>query len=243
VPSDPPPRGGRLVVAWAHPMIGDNIAPSKAADPLTDTAPWLDEMIKRGWIVVGTDYVGVGTNRQEWLNGQAEVRDLVDSVRAARQLPGAHAGDRWIAWGDSYGGHAALWSGTLAPVIAPELHLLGVAAAAPVAELAALDRSQHLAPAPTDGPETPLPPAPSLPVIVFQGTQDHVVPPSTTRLLEKSWCATGADLVVRWIAGATHDSVAARSTPQLITWMADLAHMTSTLGPRGKTDLSQRSGC
>lgn len=34
--------------------------------------PWLTEMIARGWIVVATDFVGVGTGLQEWLNGRAE---------------------------------------------------------------------------------------------------------------------------------------------------------------------------
>ena len=71
-------------MAWAHPVVGETVAPSRAADPLIGTRPWLEAMIQKGWIVVGTDYVGVGTNRQEWLNGRAEVHDLVNSVRAAR---------------------------------------------------------------------------------------------------------------------------------------------------------------
>lgn len=233
VPTARPPKNGRLVVAWAHPVIGDNAAPSKAANPLIDTAPWLDEMVRRGWIVVGTDYVGVGTNRQERLNGQAEAHDLINSVRAARSLPDAHAGNRWVAWGDSYGGHAALWSSTLAPVIAPELHLIGVATAAPVSELAALDRAQRQTPAPTDGAETPPPPAPSLPVIVFQDTRDQVIPSSTTKLLEKRWCASGADLNVQWI-GATHDNVAARSSPLLIHWISVLNNELSESGAGGE---------
>ena len=139
IPDTPAPADGRPVVAWAHGTVGmgDACAPSRAANPLGDTDNWLDQMMALGWVVAATDYVGLGTPGPElYLVKEAEVADVVNSVRAVRNIPQAGAGDRYVVWGHSQGGHSSLWSGHLAPELAPELTLLGVAAAAPAAELA-----------------------------------------------------------------------------------------------------------
>lgn len=139
IPDTPAPADGRPVVAWAHGTVGmgDACAPSRAANPLGDTDNWLDQMMALGWVVTATDYVGLGTPGPElYLVKEAEVADVVNSVRAVRNIPQAQAGDRYVVWGHSQGGHSSLWSGHLAPELAPELTLLGVAAAAPAAELA-----------------------------------------------------------------------------------------------------------
>lgn len=66
-------------------------------------------------------------------------RTLLDSVRAARQLAGpGGATSAFAVWGHSQGGHAALFTGILARGYAPDLTLVGVAAAAPATELATL---------------------------------------------------------------------------------------------------------
>jgi pimeloyl-ACP methyl ester carboxylesterase len=44
-------------------------------------------------------------------------------------------GDGAVVWGHSQGGHAALWTGILAPAYAPELKLFGVVAMAPASDL------------------------------------------------------------------------------------------------------------
>lgn len=139
IPDAPAPPGGRPVVAWAHGTVGmgDACAPSRAKNPLGDTDNWLDQMMALGWVVTATDYVGLGTPGPElYLVKEAEVRDVVNSVRAARNIEQADAGERYVVWGHSQGGHSTLWSGHLAPELAPELDLLGVAAAAPAGELA-----------------------------------------------------------------------------------------------------------
>lgn len=139
IPDTPAPPEGRPVVAWAHGTVGmgDACAPSRAANPLGDTDNWLDQMMSLGWVVTATDYVGLGTPGPElYLVKEAEVRDVVNSVRAARNLTDAQAGADYVVWGHSQGGHSSLWSGHLAPELAPELNLLGVAAAAPAGELA-----------------------------------------------------------------------------------------------------------
>ncbi len=138
IPSTPAPPQGRPVVAWAHGTLGmgDACTPSRSTNPLQDTDNWLGEMMNLGWVVVSTDYVGMGTPGPNlYLVAQAEARDVVNSVRAARNVPEAHAGKRFVAWGHSQGGHSSIWTGHLARTLAPELELIAVAAAAPAAEL------------------------------------------------------------------------------------------------------------
>jgi pimeloyl-ACP methyl ester carboxylesterase len=116
--------------------MGDACAPSRSDNPLGDTANWLDQMMSLGYVVVATDYTGFGTPGPNlYLVGEAEARDVVNSVRAARNIEQAAASGEWIVWGHSQGGHSALWTGHLAKELAPELNLKAVAAAAPAAEL------------------------------------------------------------------------------------------------------------
>ncbi|MHB1163920.1 MAG: lipase family protein [Candidatus Nanopelagicales bacterium] len=138
IPRGPAPAGGRPVVAWAHGTVGmgEACAASRTADPLAGLDVWLDEMVGLGWIVVGTDYAGLGTPGPElYLVAEAEARDVVNSVRAVRNLAGSGAGPRYAVYGHSQGGHSSLWTGHLGPALAPELDLVGVAAAAPAARL------------------------------------------------------------------------------------------------------------
>lgn len=136
-PDLPPPPGGRPVIAWAHPTTGihDNCAPS--VDPaFFDSIPHLPALIALDWVVAATDYPGLGTpGPHPYLVGASEGRALLDSVRAAMRLPKTGAGARFIAWGHSQGGQAALFAGQLAGSYAPDLALVGVAAIAPATEL------------------------------------------------------------------------------------------------------------
>jgi len=137
VPDAPAPEGGRSVVAWAHPTTGvvPDCAPSLQPN-WRKTIPGLAGMVKAGMVVVATDYPGLGTpGVHPYLVGESEARAVVDSVRAVRRMPEAAAGDRFAVWGHSQGGHAALFSGELAASLAPELRLVGVAAAAPATNL------------------------------------------------------------------------------------------------------------
>ena len=137
IPDGPAPAAGRNVVAWAHPTTGvvRDCAPSLQPD-WRKTIPGLERMVEAGWVVVATDYPGLGTpGVHPYLVGESEARAVVDSVRAVRRMPEAAAGDRFAVWGHSQGGHAALFSGELAASLAPELRLVGVAAAAPATNL------------------------------------------------------------------------------------------------------------
>ena len=142
VPAGPAPAGGRDIVAWAHPTSGivPRCAPSEAHF-VFQTIMGLREMVQRGYIVVATDYAGLGTEEPHpYLVGTSEAHAIIDAVRAVHQIPGADAGDRYAVWGHSQGGQAALFTGMIGNSYAPELHLMGVAVAAPATDLSALLR-------------------------------------------------------------------------------------------------------
>ncbi|MGI8724126.1 MAG: alpha/beta fold hydrolase [Methyloceanibacter sp.] len=140
IPSGPPPAGGRNVIAWAHPTTG--VVPSCAPSLMPDDAGmiWgLADMLAQGYVVTATDYPGLGTRGPHpYLIGVSEGRAVLDSVRAARDLPSAGASNRFAVWGHSQGGHASLYTGELAASYAPDLKLVGVAAAAPATYLVEL---------------------------------------------------------------------------------------------------------
>jgi acetyl esterase/lipase len=134
----PGPPEGRPIVAWAHPTTGvvPRCAPSMAMF-LIQQIQGVREMVQRGYIVTATDYPGLGTPQTHpYLVGESEARAVFDSVRAARELTGAPA--RFAVWGHSQGGQAALFTGMMTKSYAPELELVGVAAAAPATELETL---------------------------------------------------------------------------------------------------------
>jgi acetyl esterase/lipase len=138
VPPGPAPAEGRPIVAWAHPTTGvvPHCAPSLAIFVFQQMAG-LRQLIEQGAVVAATDYPGLGTpETHPYLVGDSEARAVIDSVRVARALTGAS--NRFAVWGHSQGGQAALFTGLIAKTYAPELDLVGVAAAAPATELRAL---------------------------------------------------------------------------------------------------------
>src|SRR5580698_6717575 len=140
VPHGDPPPGGRPIVAWAHPTSGivPRCAPSLAIF-LFQQIQGLRSFIRDGYVVAATDYPGLGTaGPHPYLVGASEARAVIDSVRVASQLPRAGTGKKFVVWGHSQGGHAALFTGIIAKTYAPELELLGVAAAAPATDLTTL---------------------------------------------------------------------------------------------------------
>ncbi len=135
VPNTPPPPGGYPVISWAHGTTGiaDTCAPSLAPDDYVSLA---NGLLDAGYVVAGTDYEGLGTpGRHPYIAGPSEARGTLDIVRAARNLPDVHASDRYLVWGHSQGGHAAMFSLHIADDWAPELHLVGVVAGAPPSQL------------------------------------------------------------------------------------------------------------
>ena len=146
-PDTNPPASGHPVVAWAHPTTGiaRRCAPSLGADVL-HTIPELRLMVGLGFAVAATDYAGLGAaGPHPYLVGLSAGRTVLDSVRATRALTAAS--ETFVVWGHSQGGHAALWAGDVAAGYAPDLKLVGVAAAAPAIELASLFNDDGSTPA------------------------------------------------------------------------------------------------
>ena len=130
-PTGTPPDGGWPVLAWAHGTSGiaSQCAPSRL--PAVPPAFGVDG------VRVATDYIGLGPVGEvhPYLSAAAEGNAVIDSVRAVGQIPGAHAGTRWLVAGHSQGGHAALMTGEAAAERLPDHELLGTVAIAPGAEL------------------------------------------------------------------------------------------------------------
>lgn len=136
----PAPSTGRGIVAWAH---GTSGVVRKCAPSLRDvpyhSVPGLQDLLARGYVVVATDYQGLGAEGlHAYLSGENEARAVLDSVRAVRHLEQAQASAEYVVWGHSQGGHAALWTGQIARQYAAELTLHGIAAAAPATDLVRL---------------------------------------------------------------------------------------------------------
>src|SRR5580692_10672729 len=140
VPAGKPPPGGWPIVAWAHPTTGvvSHCAPSLALFVFQQMAG-SRKLLESGYAIAATDYPGLGTpGPHPYLVGDSEARAVVDSVRAARSFPGLENSTRFAVWGHSQGGQAALFTGMIAKSYAPELQLVGVAAAAPATDLSVL---------------------------------------------------------------------------------------------------------
>lgn len=138
-PDGAAPDGGRTVVSWGHPTTGttERCAPSVGIDPF-DLIEGMGGLIDRGYVVAATDYSGMGApGPDSFLVGATEGRNVLDIVRAARQLE-VGASERAAFWGHSQGGHAALFAAQQAADYAPELDVRAVAVAAPAVDLGKL---------------------------------------------------------------------------------------------------------
>jgi alpha-beta hydrolase superfamily lysophospholipase len=140
----------RPVLAWAHGTTGAarGCAPSLAQNPVREFqargginpvdigVPYLGDFLARGYVVVASDYQGLGgPGRPQYLVGETTARGVLDIVRAAGRLKGTGAGREVSLLGWSQGGHAALFAGEIGATYAPDLKIQGVATLAPSASL------------------------------------------------------------------------------------------------------------
>ncbi|MFD4179897.1 lipase family protein [Rhodococcus sp. NPDC058514] len=129
LPRGTAPPGGWPVVSYAHGTVGvaDQCAPSTAGIYKPE-ADYLVGWLERGYAVVVTDYLGLGTpGVLPYLDGAAAAHSVIDMVRAARAVD-AGLSRTWAVVGLSEGGHAALFTGRLATAYAPELDYRGAVA-------------------------------------------------------------------------------------------------------------------
>lgn len=154
-PQGAPPQGGRPIVAWAHGTTGtaQNCGPSQVLNPVQELneyflvggTSWTDfgvpsiaELIKEGYVVVATDYQGLGGGgRHQYAVAVTQARDVIDSIRAAGSLGLAGEGRRAIVYGWSVGGGATLGAASMPDYIARKdtafdgITMIGFAALAP----------------------------------------------------------------------------------------------------------------
>lgn len=138
----------RPILNWEHGTTGVSraSAPSLAPNPAQDliqrsaTAPidygvlYLAEFLERGFVVVATDYYGLGgPGVHQYVVGKSAARNGLDMARAARNLSETGAGTDLVTLGWSQGGHAALFTAEEQAAYAGEFRHLGVVAIAPAA--------------------------------------------------------------------------------------------------------------
>jgi len=151
-PATTPNNGSRPVITWAHGTTGGarGCAPSLVTQPAQNLVqhqplsktpidigiPYLTDFLKQGYVVVATDYYGLGgPGVHQYLNGNTAARNSIDIVRAAKHMPETHAGSHFVGFGWSQGGQAALFIAESQLSYAPELRLDGIATVAPASSI------------------------------------------------------------------------------------------------------------
>ena len=154
VPDGPAPAQGRPLVAWAHGTTGTarRCGPSQLPQPaqplnqylLPSGTSWNDfglpamhSFLKRGYVIVATDYQGLGgPGDHQYVAMTTNGRDVINSLRAARDFKPAAAGEKAVVYGWSQGGGATIGAAGLGDymkagdAVAP-VNILGFVAMAP----------------------------------------------------------------------------------------------------------------
>lgn len=120
-PVGPTPAGGRPIISWSHGTTGNaqNCGPSQVDNParplnqyfLVNGDSWtdyglpnLEQFIKDGYIVVGTDYQGLGGGgRHQYAVAKTNGRDAINAARAAGSMKELGAGKKTVFIGWSQG--------------------------------------------------------------------------------------------------------------------------------------------
>ncbi|MFG1688974.1 lipase family protein [Nonomuraea sp. NPDC049269] len=134
VPQGTPPSGGWPVVVDAHGAsgIGRDCAPSLMRDLYHGDQ--MRRFLDKGYAVVAPDYAGLGAAGQHALGDKTAVaNDVIGALRSARRAVPALS-YRWVLWGHSQGGAAAL-SVAERQLDRPEPGYLGAVVTSPAADL------------------------------------------------------------------------------------------------------------
>ena len=169
-PTGKAPKEGRPVVAWAHGTTGtaENCGPSQIINPAvplneyflvggnswTDYGlPAVEEFIKAGYVVVATDYQGLGGGgKHQYVVSVTQANDAINSIRAAGDLKVTGAGKKAVIYGWSQGGATVLTAASSGAYVSQtgtafdDIEIVGFVALAP-ADIAVLAPKQALTPA------------------------------------------------------------------------------------------------
>jgi len=154
-PMGPAPAGGRPVMSWAHGTTGaaQNCGPSQVIDPAvplneyflvggnswTDYGiPSVEEFIKEGYVLVATDYQGLGGGgRHQYSVSATNGMDTLNAARAAVSMKETGANKKTLIYGWSQGGGAVIALAGMSEYIkqtgtvADNLDMIGFVAMAP----------------------------------------------------------------------------------------------------------------
>lgn len=135
-PTGPAPAGGRPIISWSHGTTGNaqNCGPSQVENPAqslnqyfivngtswTDFGlPSLEQFIRDGYVVVGTDYQGLGGGgRHQYAVAQTNGRDAINAARAAGSMKETGAGKKTVLIGWSQGAGSTVGASSQAAYIA-----------------------------------------------------------------------------------------------------------------------------
>lgn len=125
-PVGPAPAGGRPVMTWAHGTTGSaqNCGPSQVLDPVvplneyfllggnswTDYGiPAVEEFLKEGYVLVATDYQGLGGGgKHQYSVAATNAMDTINAARAAGSMKELGANKKTLVYGWSQGGGATI---------------------------------------------------------------------------------------------------------------------------------------
>lgn len=154
-PTGDMPAAGRPIVAWAHGTTGiaQNCGPSQVLDPAQDLneynliggTSWTDfgipaatTFIKSGYVLVATDYQGLGAGGiHQYSNAATNARDLINAARAVGSMGLSGSNRNVVANGWSQGGGAVVAAASLKDYIAAkgtafdDVNFVGFVALAP----------------------------------------------------------------------------------------------------------------
>lgn len=172
-PVGQPPANGRPVMSWSHGTTGSaqNCGPSQIFNPAVPLneyfllngnswsdygIPALEEFIKEGYVVVATDYQGLGGGgKHQYSVAATNARDAINAARAAGSIKELGANKKTVIYGWSQGGGSTIAAAGQSDYIkqtgtaSDNLEMLGFVAMAPD-YIASLAPSRNLTQAQAD---------------------------------------------------------------------------------------------
>ncbi len=136
VPKGDPPPDGWPVVSIGHSTtgFGSRCAPSTRIG-LLGNLPSVIPFLVEGYVVVMTDYQGLGTpGPHPYLEPKTSGYNVIDAVRAAREVE-PRTSNSWIAYGVSQGGQAVWSANELSGTYGDGLQLVGSISISPATDL------------------------------------------------------------------------------------------------------------
>lgn len=141
-PKGDAPTGGWPIISFGHPTVGltQDCGPSLYPD-LRGFAPTLAALAEAGFIVVMTDFQGLGwPGEHPYLEPRTAGFNMIDAVRAVRnQYPASS--NKWMAVGSSQGGQAAWAANEYSSEYGTGLDLVGSVSTSPAADISGLARA------------------------------------------------------------------------------------------------------